>query len=658
MKEIYIYNKDMEEIYERNVSDFIMDKTKNENIEINTTNTFTGKIYTKIAIDNGFMSFLNVSNYLKIGEEFFYILEMEKNNNEREQYITIRCNHISGLLQDLVWDNEFDNKAVIEFYNGITCYAGFVYNYDGQYYKCIKEYVADSFVYNNFIIINNFINNYMQNTNPLEVVSVLLNYGINEPFHNFIVGDFVNAPRFDFTFKQNSDYLTVLKDIQDLWGGEFIFNNNIINYVIESGTDKTQTVKLKYGTNTKNITQQINYKNICNRIIGQGRNGLTLEEVDGNKYVQDMNSILNYGLKTKKISYDVSTVWNLETLMNRDLNKIKKPDITYQITFLDNINYNIKIGDKINIEDTIMGINTDLRVVSYTKRENDMLADIVVNSQSGTLKKLIRERQEELRVDFNDLKLEIIDMKQSPKNNYELLKIIQEDVISTNTLHAMYAQIKDLEVDTVRTNIMQTAAHPQVNPEPQSVVNYIIIKGNHIYGVREVLDLTETIQMETASGFKMYWTAIDGPQQFKYITINPPNFYDKSLVIGTEEYNAFRVMRYKSVSVGNKFEYGFLDDSGEFLQFFGAGTDPSGLTNKGRGFQKKFIDGDNTGLEVGYYNSNGHKHSIKFDETGVNINQGNFKNRGIRNITITTEANKNNYTHQNGDLILIVAEGV
>lgn len=420
---IQIYDSNYNLLTQQDIHLYLSNRKLTQNVD-SLFDTFTFTVYRKIAREHNFFNYLVNNNLLKINGQYFIIENIQEDNTTEGIVLKITCSHIASKLKNLYWDNEFDNTATIPFEEGITCYAGFIYIYNNKYYKCLSQTEElEDFLDGDFIEIPNFVNNYMQTTNPKKILEVLLNYGINKEYHNFKLGNFVDVVEYDFTIKSNSTYADILKQITDLWGYEFYFDNNIIHFGTRGQTK--EDIKLEYKKTNISISKTTDISKVYNRIFATGKNGLTVESIINRKYVEDKESINKYGLKVKRMNFDTADEFTLIDLMYAELKETKEPYISYSVKSLKN--KNIEIGDFIYVIDTELNINNLLRVVSLNQDPYSGTLDLVLNKKGKTAKTIIQQERQNFYSSISNTQKEIEELKKEPlKNSNNLLKDVVE----------------------------------------------------------------------------------------------------------------------------------------------------------------------------------------------------------------------------------------
>lgn len=201
-----------------------------------------------------------------------------------------------------------------------------------------------------------------------------------------------------------------------------------------------------------------------------------------------------------------------------------------------------------------------------------------------------------------------------------ILEVMKENVISTETIHALNAWIKNLFVEYVETN-MEALLPGAYGTER----HFIRIIDEEMEFITATLSPTETepllIADPNGSGGKVnvFYTAINNHEDaYRYFTITNPKLVHKDLT--DKEVDAFKVYVRKTLKeeVKMKIEFNNLTtDSGVQtvmpMMTWGQGTDTTGNSDNGKGFILK----DDKGLVLKYVTQTGKTHQIRLGEDGI-----------------------------------------
>lgn len=261
----------------------------------------------------------------------------------------------------------------------------------------------------------------------------------------------------------------------------------------------------------------------------------------------------------------------------------------------------LKLGEIVKIHNTLLNEEVAYKVVGYTKsltKEDDVY-------QLGERKK-----------DFTDIEQIITEEVQEVVQQITqdvIVEVFHTEVISANTAHLLNAWIRDLNVEFLETNFDALDVR---KPAPlDNTRNFIRIKEEAMEFVTQGLSPTETMDYQNKDGYQIYYTAIDdAPDAYKFFTItSPESIYDD---LTPEQVDGFKVKVRKVIteSVKASFNFGMTEGNTQYpLMRWGAGTDGTGTTDKGKGFIYKDLDG----LILRYITSTGITHQIKLGEQGI-----------------------------------------
>ena len=200
-----------------------------------------------------------------------------------------------------------------------------------------------------------------------------------------------------------------------------------------------------------------------------------------------------------------------------------------------------------------------------------------------------------------------------------IAKVLKEETISADLIMATSVFTDALFTQILQTNTMSRSVKVA---KPNDVVDFIQAEGYTLGFYTETLG-TEQEQFKiqtTVAGQPVeyiYWySQIAGEDAYKYLTTIDPR--DKHPDISDSEREKFAFMVYKPISTSKKLSFEFaLDENGNLTPtiIYGAGTDPSGTTNNGKGFTYK----NTNGFYHIYQQSDGEVVGIVMDEDGVHI---------------------------------------
>lgn len=174
----------------------------------------------------------------------------------------------------------------------------------------------------------------------------------------------------DFNISNNANVLEELRNVQTLFGGDLIFNNetNTISYLNNSGTDTGYI--FSYRKNSSNLIRTIDSSKVCNRLYMYGKDDLSFSSINNNKEYIDVNP----EIETKKSLTLTNTYFgeaeNLKDFAIMKATEYKAPTRKYELELKDlsvldvsnETNYNV--GDIITIHDELFNITEKARIIS------------------------------------------------------------------------------------------------------------------------------------------------------------------------------------------------------------------------------------------------------------------------------------------------------
>lgn len=287
----------------------------------------------------------------------------------------------------------------------------------------------------------------------------------------------------------------------------------------------------------------------------------------------------------------------LESKAAEYLSTVDKPRCSISISIPKVRKISLFLGQTVTIHNTLLNEEVIYKVVGYNKsltKESDTY-------QLGERKKDFTDIQQIVSQEVQEIAPEVI------------VEVFHKEVISANTAHLLNVWIRDLNVEFLETNFDALDIR---KPAPEgNVRNCIRIKEEEIEFITQSLSDTEAMDYKNKDGDQIYYTAINSqPDAYKYFTITSPTSIYPSLT--AEQIEAFKVKVRKVLteSIKASFKFGTVNGTTQFpLMVWGAGTDSSGSTDKGKGFIYKELDG----LILRYVTSTGLTHQIKLGENGI-----------------------------------------
>lgn len=349
--------------------------------------------------------------------------------------------------------------------------------------------------------------------------------------------------------------------------------------VLTKGYDFTT---LDENTDVSDVITRLYYRNASGEITG------FVDSPYANKY-----SSIREGYK----EFNLDDAGTLRALANEYLSTVDQPKCSISISIPKIRKLQLKLGEIVKIHNTLLNEEIAYKVVGYTKsltKEDDTY-------QLGERKK-----------DFTDIE-QIITQEVQEIAPEVIIEVFHKEVISANTAHLLNVWIRDLNVEYLETNFDALDIR---KPAPKdNLRNFIRIKEEDMEFVTQSLSATETMDYQNKDGDQIYYTAInDAPDAYKFFTITPPTSIYQDLT--PQQVDAFKVKVRKVIteSVKASFNFGMTEGNTQYpLMIWGAGTDGSGTTDKGKGLIYKELDG----LVLKYVTSSGTVHQIKLGEKGI-----------------------------------------
>lgn len=426
----------------------------------------------------------------------------------------------------------------------------------------------------------------LENTSITEALSVIISGTI------FNIGTCYYTSGFDLMITDsNAQYalseLLAQTDMEVVYAGLTIHirNSNWTENpkILTKGYDFTT---LDENTDVSDVITRLYYRNPTGEVTG------SVDSPYASKY-----GFIREGYREFKAD-DPST---LVGLANEYLATVDQPKCSISISIPKIRKLDLKLGEIVKIHNTLLNEAIAYKVVGYTKsltKEDDTY-------QLGKRKK-----------DFTDIEQVITqEVKQVAQEIVQdvIVEVFHREVISANTAHLLNAWVRDLNVEFLETNF--DALDVRKPAPPGNVRNFIRIKEEDMEFVTQSLSSTETMDYQNKDGYQIYYTTInDAPEAYKFFTItSPENIYEN---LTPEQVDSFKVKVRKVLteSVKASFAFGMTEGSTQYpLMKWGAGTDGTGTTDKGKGFIYKDLDG----LILRYITSTGKTHQIKLGERGI-----------------------------------------
>ncbi|WP_113671193.1 phage tail protein [Vallitalea guaymasensis] len=225
--------------------------------------------------------------------------------------------------------------------------------------------------YHIFFRLNDFyrekdgvLDNYKPNVTLSEVVNELLE---NTPY-SLVTTDITQ--RNDIMLERGGILRNIKKCI-NTFGGELILDNFKISIVKTFGEDKG--ILLRYKKNISSIKKSIQSIDVITRLYVYGKDGLTIESVNGGKKYLDSQYINEYPfIRNNEITYNNITNPNLLLEKgNEYLKEYEKPRIIYRVNVVDLTKLDpsntekFSLGDTVHVVDKELNIKTKSRILKY-----------------------------------------------------------------------------------------------------------------------------------------------------------------------------------------------------------------------------------------------------------------------------------------------------
>lgn len=404
----------------------------------------------------------------------------------------------------------------------------------------------------------------------------------------FTVGACDNVGTFPFEVeKNNAQY--ALSELIKQTDTEVIYEGLSIS--LRNSNWQDNSLSLKKGYDFTTLSENTDVSDVVTRLFYKSKSG-ELSGVIDSPYASKY-SFIREGYQ----EFDSSDMGSLESKATEYLSTIDKPRCSISISIPKIRKLSLALGQTVTIHNTLLNEEMVYKVVSYNKsltKEPDIY-------QLGERKK-----------DFTDIQQMVSDQVQEIAPEV-IVEVFHKEVISANTAHLLNVWIRDLNVEFLETNFDALDVRREV-PEG-NIRNFIRIKEEDMEFVTQSLSTTETMDYKNKDGDQIYYTAINSqPDAYKYFTITNPANIHKNL--SAEQLDAFKVKVRKVLTESVKASFKFGTTSGDMqypLMVWGAGTDVSGTTDKGKGFIFK----DLNGLILRYITSAGITHEIKLGENGI-----------------------------------------
>lgn len=177
----------------------------------------------------------------------------------------------------------------------------------------------------------------------------------------------------DFQFEDGANVLEQLREVQKLFGGDLIFDNQKRQVSLLEESTEDNGVIFAYKKNMENITKVTDSTNLANRIYVYGEDNLSIENVNnGLEYVtNDISSYVPDGTifcKTVANSYfsDEDQLLDYANYVKHDY---ESPEITYSLkakdfSVLQQLDLSYNVGDTVTVFDEELEIELSTRIIA------------------------------------------------------------------------------------------------------------------------------------------------------------------------------------------------------------------------------------------------------------------------------------------------------
>ena len=404
----------------------------------------------------------------------------------------------------------------------------------------------------------------------------------------FEVGTCDNIGSFPFKIEKNNAQHAVSELIK-LTDTEVVYDGLKIS--LRNSNWKDNPISLKKGYDFTTLSENTDVSDVITRLYYKNKSGELSGVIDSlyaSKY-----SFMREGYQ--EFEGDNQSI--LQSKAVEFLSTVDKPRCSISISIPKIRKISLSLGQTVTIHNTLLNEDVVYKVVSYNKS----LAKEADTYQLGERKRDFADIQQMISEQVQEVAPEVI------------VEVFHKEVISANTAHLLNVWIRDLNVEFLETNF--DALDVRKDPPEGTLRNFIRIKEEEIEFVTQSLSAAETMDYKNKDGDQIYYTAINNqPDAYKYFTItNPANIHQN---LSQNQIEAFKVKVRKVLSESIKASLKFGMTGGETqypLMVWGAGTDASGTTDKGKGFIYKDLEG----LILRYVTSKGKTHEIKLGENGI-----------------------------------------
>ena len=276
-------------------------------------------------------------------------------------------------------------------------------------------------------------------------------------------------------------------------------------------------------------------------------------------------------------------------------------------------NYNPKVFIKVDVEYKVDIVKNDYFCVVVNRNQKEAVLNLKGQDIQSISFQIINNSSSTLSIS----KFEIYESEDvSPT---QVGRLFETDAIQAKVIKTSSFFTEGLFVQMLLTNALSRSVRVA---HPGDTVDFIQIEGNEIGFYSAVLgeeqeQFTITTTIAGVPTTHTYWyQTIEGEFAYQPITeIDPKDMHPN---ISDSDREKFKYMVYKPEKISKKMSIEFAaDENGNLTPsvIYGAGTDPTGQTNNGKGFTYK----NTNGFYHIYQQSDGELVGIVMDEQGVHI---------------------------------------
>ncbi len=276
-------------------------------------------------------------------------------------------------------------------------------------------------------------------------------------------------------------------------------------------------------------------------------------------------------------------------------------------------NYNPKVFIKVDVEYKVDIVKNDYFCVVVNRNQKEAVLNLKGQDIQSISFQIINNSSSTLSIS----KFEIYESEDvSPT---QVGRLFETDAIQAKVIKTSSFFTEGLFVQMLLTNALSRSVRVA---HPGDMVDFIQIEGNEIGFYSAVLgeeqeQFTITTTIAGVPTTHTYWyQTIEGEFAYQPITeIDPKDMHPN---ISDSDREKFKYMVYKPEKISKKMSIEFAaDENGNLTPsvIYGAGTDPTGQTNNGKGFTYK----NTNGFYHIYQQSDGELVGIVMDEQGVHI---------------------------------------